>query len=77
MLIKRTITNRDFYTKENDFTILSVIPYVEVNKVILKVLGEHDFTKSGQLILFRTLDDGDYLKKTFELHPFQLVKKME
>jgi hypothetical protein len=75
MLIKRTITNRDFYTKENDFTILSVIPYVEVNKVILKVLGEHDFTKSGQLILFRTLDDGDYFKETFEVTSCSIDKK--
>lgn len=66
MLIKHVITNKNFYTKENDFKIVSVT-YVENNDVVLEVLGEHDFAKSGKLVLFRTLDDGDNFKETFEV----------
>lgn len=67
MLIKRIITNKDFYTEESDLTILSATLRIDDSEVILEVLGEHDFTESGRLVLFRKLDDGDYFEEVFEV----------
>lgn len=69
MLIKHTITNRDFYKEYGKFVIISVAPVFDGNDayVLLHLNGQYDFSKTKRLRLRRQLDDGGNFNETFEV----------
>lgn len=73
MLIKHTISNRDFYNKEEEFTIQSIKKVVhsgDTYYVTFAINGKYNFNKSGRLKLYRKLDDGDFFEEIFETVSF-------
>lgn len=71
MLTKRTILNRNFYKTDGEFKIKQVsVSHDETqNKTIVSIViyGAHDFSKNGELTLYRNLDDGEYFSETFKV----------
>lgn len=73
MLIKHTISNRDFYNKAEEFTIQSIQKTVrsgDTYYVTFRINGKYNFNKSGRLKLYRKLDDGDFFEEVFEVTSF-------
>ena len=71
MLTKRTILNRNFYKTDGEFKIkqVSIGQDETKNKTIVSIVieGAHDFSKNGELTLYRNLDDGEYFSETFKV----------
>ena len=70
MLIKHTISNRDFYNKEEEFNIESIQKVVssgDTYYVTFVINRKYNFNKSGRLKLYRKLDDGDFFEEIFDV----------